>query len=259
MGGSGLQHVRTGTALVAGSRRAQLVARGRRELAVAPHDAHYRQALEAYSSGRLAEAATAFRAAAEDGHAESQYMLSIMLEDGEGIPPDTHESALWERRAAEQGHSYAQANVSYRFYVEGDFVPSLEWCVRAADSGLAWAQYNAGLMLRKGEGTPRDDAAAAQYYRKAAEQDHSEAQAKLAELYALGRGVSQSHREAASWYRRAAEAGNAEAQYQLGLLFALGQGVEHDYVRSRFWMRAAAQQGHPQARDEWKAREYRDA
>ena len=255
---TGLQHVGNKGSLSLGSRRLSMVARGRRETASPTQNLHHEQATAQYAAGNYAAAAAAFSLAAEHGHAESQYMLSTMLEAGEGVPQDIRMAAVWERRAAEQEHVYAQANVSFRYYAAAEFEHAFLWCERAAMQNLAWAQYNLGLMYRKGEGVPRDDEAAVRFCRMAAMQGFAEAQTKLAELHSLGQGVAQSHAEAAAWYRKAAEQGDREAQYQLGHCYAVGHGVEQDYVQSRHWIKVAARQGHAKAARELREREYRD-
>jgi len=218
----GLQHTPAGSGLALGGVRSGILARGRRDAANAASNVDYRRGVEADGAWDFVGAAAGFRAAAEVGHAEAQYLLSTMYDAGEGVARDEAEAAYWERKAAEQGHAYAQANLSFRFYAVGDFGEAFAWCQRAAYSNLAWAQYNLGLMYRKGE------------------------------------GVGQSDVEAAHWYRLAAEQGSAEAQFQLAHLYGLGQGVEHDYTASREWTRKAAAQGHEGAVREMKRREYRD-
>jgi TPR repeat protein len=260
---TGLQHVPRGGALSLGSARSGILARGRRDAANSTYNPHYRQAIADYTEGRFAEAAEGFRRAAEPepgklGHAESQYVLSTMYDAGEGVPQDEGQAAYWERKAAEQGHAYAQANLSFRYYADGDYAQAFAWCQRAAQVNLAWAQYNLGLMYRKGEGVAQSNVEAAHWYRLAAMQDFAEAQQRLGDLYFLGQGVPRNYAQAAEWYGRAANQGNAEAQFQLGYLYALGQGVEHDYTQSRYWTRQAAMQGHGQAILELKRREYRD-
>ena len=235
-----------------------MIARGRRDAAGAAANPQYLQAISDYKAGNFGAAADGFRLAAEQGHAESQYLLSTMLDAGEGLPKDDAQAAHWERKAADQGHAYAQANLSFRCYAAGDFQEAFAWCERAAHSQLAWAQYHLGLMYRKGEGIPQNNSEAAHWYRLAATQGFPEAQAKLADLYYVGLGVPLSYPDAAAWYRKAADQGNAEAQFQLGHLYATGQGVAHDYTRSRHWIRQAATQGHEQALRELKRREYRD-
>jgi TPR repeat protein len=255
---TGLRHTPSGGALSINSSRSSLLTRGLRDVAKASSNQHYDRALTDYRSGNFEDAATGFLRAAETGHSDSQYMLSTMYDAGQGLPQDATQATYWERKAAELGHVYAQANVSFRFYAEENFSEAFQWCQLAASGNLAWAQFNLGLMYRKGEGVARSDVEAAHWYRKAALQGHAEAQQKLADLYFLGQGVQRSYAHAAEWYRKAAEQGNAEAQFQLGHLYSLGQGVEHDYTQSRYWTRQASLQGHAEAMRELKRREYRD-
>ena len=110
---TGLEHMPTGSGLALNSTRSSIIARGRRDAANAASNPHYQQALAEYNSRNFVEAAVGFRLAAEEGHAESQYLLSTMYDEGQGLSQDEAQSAYWERRAAEQGHAYAQANLSF--------------------------------------------------------------------------------------------------------------------------------------------------
>ena len=69
---------------------------------------------------------------------------------------------------------------------------------------------------------------AVKWYRKAAEQDHADAQTKLGVCYFSGEGVAKDFAEAAKWYRKAAEQGHANAQYNLGVCYDNGRGVAKD-------------------------------
>jgi TPR repeat protein len=254
----GLQHISTGSALSLHSSRANIIARGRRDAANSASNPHYRQAVEFYNAGQFAQAAAAFLLAAQDRHAESQYILSTLYDSGNGLPQDDAQSAHWEQQAAEQGHPYAQANLCFRLHAAKNYAEAFTWCQRAADGNLAWAQYNLGLLYHNGEGVGPDDAEAAHWYRLAATQGFADAQQALADLFYLGQGVQRSYTQAAAWYRKAADQGNAKAQYQLGHLYETGLGVERDYTQYRYWTRQAAQQGHHEAQKEQKRREYRD-
>jgi TPR repeat protein len=112
-----------------------------------------------------------------------------------------------------------------------------------AARGDAAAQFNLGLRLHDGSGTPRDDVEAVKWYRKAAEQGYANAQLSLGYMLANGIGVAKNETEAVSWYRKAAEQGNAHAQSYLGGMFALGHGVPENYVEAASWYRKAAEQG----------------
>jgi len=255
---AGLQHIPTSGALSLHSVRSSIFARGRRDAANSSSNSDYRNAVAEYNAGRFPEAAASFRLAAEQGHAESQYILSTMYDAGKGVPQDDAQAARWERLAAEQGQVYAQANVSFRCYSSNDFAGAFEWCRRAADANLAWAQYNLGLMYQKGEGAAQSEAEAAYWYRLAASQGFADAQQRLADLYYIGEGIPRSYTQAARWYRLAAEQGNARAQFQLGHLYDVGLGIEHDYMQYRYWTSMAAEQGHEEAIREVKRRDYRD-
>jgi TPR repeat protein len=181
----GLQHIPTGATLSLHSTRSGIIARGRRDAANAASNPHYKQAVADYNSGNFTAAAQNFQLAAEQGHAESQYLLSTLYDEGRGLPQDTVQAEHWERRAADQGHAYAQANLSFRHYSAGNFDEAFAWCQRAAYANLPWAQYNLGLMYRKGEGVPQSNTDAGYWYRLAAAQNFPEAQQKLADLYYL--------------------------------------------------------------------------
>ena len=98
-------------------------------------------------------------------------------------------------------------------------------------------------MYDNGQGVPQDYAAAASWYRKAAEQGDAVAQVNLGVMYRDGQGVPQDYAAAVSWYRKAAEQGYANAQFNLGLMYANGQGVPQDYVTAHMWFNLAAASG----------------
>ena len=48
----------------------------------------------------------------------------------------------------------------------------------------------------------------------------------------------------ANWYRLAADQGLSRAQANLGVMYLRGEGVERDPVRAASWFAKAAEQGH---------------
>ena len=140
---AGLQHIPTETPRCpSNSTRSSIIARGRRDAANAASNRHYRQGVTDYNERNFTDAAASFKLAAEQGHAEAQYLLSTMYDAGQGLQQDdAPKLPTGERRAAEQGHAYAQANLSFRYYAANDFAEAFAWCQRAAHSNLAWAQY----------------------------------------------------------------------------------------------------------------------
>jgi TPR repeat protein len=91
-----------------------------------------------------------------------------------------------------------------------------------------------GACYDLGHGVAADPAVAVQWYRKAAEQGHANAQHNLGNLYEVAQGVSPDYAltAAATWYRRAAEQGYRPAQANLGALYYSGRGVRRDLMQA---------------------------
>ncbi len=88
-----------------------------------------------------------------------------------------------------------------------------------AEGGDGYAQFALGFIYDTAEGIPRDDAAAAKWYRKAADQGVAGAQYNLGAMYADGHGVPQDYVEAYKWLSVAAArspaAGNRESAIKM--------------------------------------------
>jgi len=97
-------------------------------------------------------------------------------------------------------------------------------------------------MYAGGLGVPEDFAAAAAYYRRAAEAGIKAAQHNLGGLCREGKGVPQDWGEAIRWYTKAADQGVAEAQFNLCLIYVRGEGVAVDFDQAFEWCLRAANQ-----------------
>ena len=125
----------------------------------------------------------------------------------------------------------------------GDYGRALAEWKPLAEAGKRDAQFNLGLLYENGLGVPKDAAAAARWYLRAAEQDDREAQAYLAEMYANGLGIPRDDAEALRWYKRAGELGHPAAQYNVGLFYALGRGVAPDDIEGYAWLKVGEERG----------------
>jgi len=185
---------------------------------------------------------------ANAGDAAAQFQVGREYEKGDVVPRDFAQAADWYRKAAEQGS--AQGQLSLGLLLERrnaglaeDDAQAATWLRKAADQGLAGAQYHLGLIYSMGKGVPQDNAQAAAWYQKAVLQSDSDAMVKLAQLYAHGQGVSRDERQAFALDQQAGALGAAEAEYQLGMDYESGQGVKKDKNQAMDWYRKAADQG----------------
>lgn len=127
-----------------------------------------------------------------------------------------------------------------------------------ARSGHAVAQWRLGLLYYHGHGVRESDAAARDWFEKAARQGLADAQFELANMVIYGLADAPAGddpaRVAAQWYFEAAMQGHAQAQYSLGILFLTGSGVQVSADEATKWIGRAAAQGHADATAYLKAR-----
>jgi TPR repeat protein len=183
-------------------------------------------------------------------NAETAYLVAILYYVGWPGPRDLTEAAKWFAKAADQGLAQAQFALGL-MHSEGDGVPhddalAAKWYAKAGEQGLAEAQSRLGAMYARGVGVSQDRAEGVKWFTKAAEQGHANAQVALGFSYFFGDGASQDRTEAVKWFTKAAEQGNLNAQVYLGRVYFNGDGIPQDYVEAARWMTKAAQQGHAQ-------------
>jgi TPR repeat protein len=154
--------------------------------------------------------------AAPKGDAEAQYTLGRAYQNGFGVKQDIAEAATWYQRAAEQGHLDAQNSLGMLLAVSRqDYAGAAQWFGRAAIGGNADAQYNLGVLCRDGLGSRRNDELAVQWFRKSAAQGHVEAEKELGKMYESGRGVKPDYLEAYKWLKLAQLQGDEEVGDEL--------------------------------------------
>ena len=156
------------------------------------------------------------------GDVKAQYRLAKRYFCGYGVEHSNKDAALWFRMAAEQGDAEAQFQLA-RCYNKG-FCCDPEQVSRSkrAECSLVWL-------------------------RKAVAQEHTMAQAALAEAYERGIGVVESPNEALFWYHKAANGGLIEAQLRLADCYERGIGVQKDERLAFYWIQVAAKQDHIEA------------
>jgi TPR repeat protein len=91
--------------------------------------------------------------------------------------------------------------------------------------------------------SPKDLPQASQWFKKAAEQGHPDAQFNLAVMYLTGEGVPANLTESVQWMRKAADQGDPTAQFNLGMMYSSGKGVPKDPVQAYMWAGLAAAAG----------------
>ena len=119
-----------------------------------------------------------------------------------------------------------------------------------AVAGHAEAQFGLGFSLAAGQ---QNYAEAADWYFKAADQNHRLAQFNLAQMFAHGQGVERNDSTAMMWFRRAADGGDAGAQFNLAARYGRSSVQCHESaasesrIESYKWFKLAGAQGYGDA------------
>jgi hypothetical protein len=118
--------------------------------------ADFDKGIAAYQANNMPLAYKEFRAAAEEGHSDSQFNVGLMFEQGIGVEKDEKEAIVWYGKAAEQGNMLAQYNLAV-LYENGrgtvvDFAQANEWYRKASAQGDPLAIGNLGMLYLRGQG-----------------------------------------------------------------------------------------------------------
>ncbi|MCR4672764.1 MAG: sel1 repeat family protein [Lachnospiraceae bacterium] len=121
-------------------------------------------------------------------------------------------------------------------------------CFRqAANAGMAKAQYELSICYDRGIGTGRNITEAARWCEMAAYGGHAQAQSDIGACYEHGQGVSRNMREAVRWYQIASEQGNIEAKNNLAFCYQKGRGVTRNSSHAIQLYSEAAEAGNSSA------------
>ncbi len=172
------------------------------------------------------------------------FNIGVAYYNGDGTFVDDTKSYTWFLAAQEAGDSSANDAVQ-RSERERD-------PLRQIDAYLDLAE-----MYRVGQELPKNEAAAAKWYRKAADTGSLSAQVHLAAMMILGQLVPPDYKQAQEWCESAAKKNYSPGAFCMGLLYrngVLGRASEAEAVK---WFSRAAELGNGSAmiylgRDYWK-------
>lgn len=174
------------------------------------------------------EAFETVRTAAQAGDLRAQTALGHLLLSGHGTEKDQATAFGWFERAGRSGHAEAAnmagrcCELGWGVDVRPDLAAG--WYRQAAETGHVWAQFNLGMLLFDGHGCERDLDQGRLWFLRAARRRHAKAMNMLGRYGEEGWAGGSRPAAAAQWYRRAAEGGDFRGQFNHArLLFGAGQ------------------------------------
>lgn len=158
--------------------------------------------------GKEEEAFGFYQAAASLQDASAAYTIGLLYEQGRSVPKDQVAAAAWMRIAADRGNPLAQNQLGLWLLkglgVASNFEEGLAYLEKSAKLGFPSACFNLAVILLNRKQDEENVKRAIQLLTSAAEADHVEAAAELAQYHRVGRWVVQDPLESAFWAARAA-------------------------------------------------------
>ncbi len=151
--------------------------------------------------------------------------------------------ALTLEQAVRDGDPVALHDYALELLQSGEKTRGVQLLKDAASRGLVMAEYRLAKLYERGEGVPRDIAAARSWTEKAAIGGNRLAMHDLAVFYAEGDAGPQSYAAAVEWFRAASELGLVDSQYNLAVLYEQGLGVSQDKAEAAYWFEVAGRAG----------------
>lgn len=136
-----------------------------------------------------------------------------------------------------------------------EYSNALSWFLKAAEQEHSTAQAYLGMIFASNKyGVKMDDEKRVFWYHKAAVNGNVVAQFNIANLFKVGGfGLPQNSKFAFYWFRKAALQGDAHAQLDAAKMFGEGEGVPQNFEFAYVWANLSAAQGYEPA-----AKNYRD-
>lgn len=189
-----------------------------------------------------ARAEDCFQVLADRGSAENCLYLGFMCRDGCGRRHDVRAAFDYFNEAYQLGdvRGAFQAGMlilrDARRYEEAQ-AAAMEWLSIAADGGIAEANRHIGLLLC--DNVAEHHAKALQWFFRGIRGGDVRSRVYAADLYLSGLGVPKNERAALELLRQAAEAGDCKANAILGDFYATGTHVARDRELARIYYERA--------------------
>lgn len=177
---------------------------------------------------------------------EALYLLGKGYYTGsEGTPPDHKQAVIYIEKAANLGLANAQFQMA-GFYFQGkevnkDSEQAVAWLQKAANQNHFPAQFQLSACYFQGSGVPQDNSQGVFWLKKAAEQNFPPAQCDLGVIFSQGMGgVARDAEQAIALFQAAAAQNYSPAQTNLGICYLNGAGVPPDAKKAVALLEEAA-------------------
>lgn len=208
------------------------------------------KANELYQQGLFASALELYMSISDDK--EAQWNIGRMYESSEVFGERDYVTAVeWFEKSAGQGYAPAEFSIGRLFDFgvcpdgERGLISStlVGWSTPIFFDGSEEHDRKYGKNPNTFFIECRNSKMAAEWYKKASEHGHTEAQFLLGKMYLEGDGVEKSPSDAVLWIRKSAENGYVGAEFKLAEMYRHGEVLRKDYNSALRWYRNSVENG----------------
>lgn len=185
--------------------------------------------------------------AAEQNHAEAQFLVGICFLDGIGVSKNVERGMFWLRAGAKQGHNPSHMVTATMLVEMSLYEEAVFHTMKAANQGHPSSMFFAGVCLLAGKGMDRDEKKAVEFLLEAALSDVPGAKCMLGLCYYEGSGVTKDFFKSAELFSQAHEEGDIDGTFRLALAYYSGEGVSKNVARAVQLCTEASTKGHLEA------------
>ena len=194
---------------------------------------------------RLVRGVGSSRWARRSGRAAIPLMLGIFLNSAsfaQANDPILSPSEIQNLPTISASTAQSSFDTALNAYELMDYVTALTHAKVAAAQGHAEAQVMTAHILTTGDAGIKDDAMAADMYRKAALQKNVDAYMGLGGM-AMRSQAGLTPSDAMQWFSAAAQTGRRDAMRAIGEMYLKGQGIPPNPEKAKHWLDKASQNG----------------
>lgn len=185
-----------------------------------------------------------FKKSADSGNSYAQFLFSLKLENGIGVPIDLGEANRYLMMSIENGNQEAKDYFELRKPKEqqetNQLPPEYSQLKKQADKGDTQAQLRLGIMLDNCGNYEE----ANKMFKLSADNGNSNAQFLYGLRLELGVNITPNVAIANLYYRKSALQGNEDAQFRFATNLEKGNGVKVNVKEANRFYQMSAKQGH---------------
>ena len=125
--------------------------------------------------------------------------------------------------------------LSKELLAKNDIARALPVLKKAADGGIAEAEYNYGICFQQGVGVTQDDNTANSWFLKSARQGNVDAQFKIAYSYSTGRGYAKDEKQSFYWSVKCAQQNDPSCMFNVIGCYKNGIGTTRNVDSMLTW------------------------